>query len=292
MKFGLHTAMVERLYPLPKALEKAAEFGAEGYEIDIGIGKPGERWEDRYALWQEAVGDIRSTAKEAGISLPSLCLGVLWQHSLASADDGQRATGVQIVLDCLDLAASLGATAMLLLVGQPEGLEPAEARIKLIASLKRCTPKAEQAGITLALENVCQPLLHTADDLVEVVDAVGSSACGVYYDPGNQSFIGVDPVPEIYRLDKRISRLHLKDTLPIPRPHLPLPPVPISGDFTVWRRRTTVTLGTGELDYAAIRRAVEEIGYSGGFVLEVPQSPETVDEGCRINLAAARGIFA
>jgi len=283
--------MVERRYGLPEALHQAGSFGAQSYEIDLGIGTPGEEWEERRARLEVQLPQWRTAAAEAGVLLSSLCLGVLWQFSLASPDEAEQRLGIQVVRDGLALAAGLGASAVLLPVGQPSGVEPAQARAILIRSLRACLPEAAARGVVLAVENVCQPLLFGAAELLEVVDAVDSSACGVYYDVGNATFIDHDPVQEIGLLGKRIVRVHLKDTRPIPRPQLALPKVRISGDFEVWRRRTAVTIGTGEVPMGAVRQALAAIAYQGGFIIEVPQPPEAVTEGCRANLAAARVLF-
>jgi len=288
---GLHAAMVERRYGLPEALHQAGSFGAQSYEIDLGIGAPGEEWEERRARFEAQLSQWRTAAAEAGVLLSSLCLGVLWQFSLASPEEAEQRLGIQVVRDGLALAAGLGASAVLLPVGQPSGVEPARARAILIRSLHACLPEAEARGVVLAVENVCQPLLFGAEELLEVVDAVGSSACGVYYDVGNAAFIDHDPVQEIGRLGKRIVRVHLKDTRPIPRPQLALPKVHISGDFEVWRRRTAVTIGTGEVPMEAVRQALAAVEYQGGFIIEVPPPPESVAEGCRANLTAARSLF-
>ena len=288
---GLHAAMVERRYGLPEALHQAGAFGAQSYELDLGIGAPGESWEERRTHFQAQLPQLRAAAAEAGVLLSSLCLGVLWQFSLASPDEAERRLAVQVARDGVALAAGLGARAVLLPAGQPAGVEPVQARATLIRSLRACLPVAEARGVVLAVENICQPLLSGAEELIEVVDAVDSSACGVYYDVGNATFIDHDPVREIGLLGERIVRMHLKDTRPIPRPQLALPNVRITGDFEVWRRRTAVTIGAGEVPMAEVREALAAVGYNGGFIIEVPQPPETVAEGCRANLAAARRLF-
>jgi len=283
--------MVESRYPLLEALEKAAAFGAQNYEIDIGIGRPGEAWEARLESWRRMAPRARATAEQVGLKLPSLCLGVLWQYSLASPLEAERAMGVRVVREGCELAQALGATALLLPVGQPPGLEPERGRENVIASLRSCLAAAEAAGVRLGLENVCQAVLLTADDLLEVVQAVASPACGIYYDLGNPSFVGLDPAAELPRLAKHLVRVHAKDTVAVPRERPPLPETPITGDFTVWGRRTTVDLGTGEVDFSGLSRTLAEVGYREGVILEVPQPAERVEGGCRENLAAARHFF-
>jgi L-ribulose-5-phosphate 3-epimerase len=291
MIVGVHAAMVERRHPLPESIRRAAEFGADAYEIDIGIAFDGTPWGERAGRYRAQARGIRDLAAAVGIRLPSVCLGVLWQSSLASADAAEVAQGQQIVRDGLAFAASIGADAVLLPVGQPLGLTPERAREHLIAALADLVPVADDEGVTLALENVAQRVLADAADLLQVVQAVGSPRCGVYYDLGNPTFIGGDPVSELRALAGQVARLHVKDTIAVARPHMPLPDVPVTGDFTVWRNRTTVTIGSGELPYPTLAALVHEIGYRGPLIIEVPQPAEQVEAGCRANLAATRWLF-
>ena len=290
MKIGLHAAMLERRFPNPvDALAQAAALGADLYEIDLGIGAG--PWAERRDAFQKRIPALRETVERTGVELSSLCLGTLWQTSLASPDPDERRRGVEVVRDVCSLAPQLGVTALLLPVGQPEGAETARARENLAESLRACLGSAQDAGVVLALENVCQPFLKTAEGLLEVVTAVNSPACGVYYDLGNSSFVGTDPVAALLVLAPPPVRGDAKDAVSVRRERPPLPSVPITGDFYVWQRRTTVTLGSGEVDLGACAEVLNDLEYTAGVVIEVPGLPERAEAGCRDNLAAARRIF-
>ena len=292
MNIGLHAAMLERRYPHPPdAVAQAAALGADSYEIDVGIGKPGEPWKARFEAFGQLVPALLETAERTGVSLASLCLGTLWQTSLASPDPDERSQGIGVIKDVCSVARSLGVSALLLPVGQPGGVEPEAARANVVMSLRACLETAEDAGVSLALENVCQPFLETAEELLEVVTTLDSKTCGVYYDLGNPSFVGQDPVQELCLIAPYLVRVHAKDTVNVRRERPPLPETPITGDFGVWQRRTTVTLGAGEVDLAGCARVLQELEYTAGVFIEVPQPPEHADAGCRENLVAARKIF-
>lgn len=291
MNIGLHAAMLEKRFPsVPEAVRQAAELGAQVYEIDLGIGRPGESWAERAALWRREAPHVRAVADEVDISL-SLCLGTLWQTSLASPDPAERQLGTRVVEDGCALAEVLGASVLLLPIGHPPGGDAERARSRVVGSVRRCVGAAEAAGVVLGLENVCQALLPTSASLVEVVEAVDSGAFGIYFDLGNPTFLGLDPIAELERAAPQLVRVHLKDTVPVPRNRPPLPETPITGDFTVWQRRTTVTLGTGEMDFAAARAVLGRIGYSSDLIIEVPQPALRAVVGSRENLVAARAFF-
>ena len=113
MNIGLHAAMLERRYPHPPdAVAQAAALGTDSYEIDIGIGRPGEPWAARFEAFRQLVPALLETAERTGVSLASLCLGTLWQTSLASPDPDERAQGVGVIKDVCSVARSLGVSAL------------------------------------------------------------------------------------------------------------------------------------------------------------------------------------
>lgn len=290
---GLHAAMLEKRYPHPvEAVARAGALGADLYEIDLAIGQPSESWDLRFNTFQQLIPELLETAQRTGVQLASLCLGTLWQTSLSSPDPDERAQGVGIIRDVCGVTRSLGVSVLLLPVGQPEGVEVAAARENLVSSLRRCLEVADDTGVTLALENVCQPFLEDAEAMLEVVTALDSKSCGIYYDLGNPSFVGGDPVKELQLIAPHLVRVHAKDTVNIRRDKPPLPVTPITGDFYVWQRRTTVALGHGEVDLEGCARTLDDIGYMDGIVVEIPQSPKNAEMGCAENLEAARQIFS
>jgi hexulose-6-phosphate isomerase len=261
MKLSMHSICIERKYPLLEAIAKAAEFGYQGYEIDIGdFGNTGLglHWPEEFT--PDRVAAAGDAAREAGIEISSLCLGVLWKYYPSSADAAMRAQAGAILRQAAGHAASVGAKVILLPVGQPEELTPEQARDHLVATLRECAPAAEAAGVTYAVENVGQALARTPDDLIEIVGRVGSPACQVYYDLGNAAWQGTDPVEDIRKLGARIAMVHVKD----------------------WARvdgkGKTLIVGDGGVDFAASAEALREIGYDGYVTLEVPGTAETADE--------------
>jgi hexulose-6-phosphate isomerase len=261
LKLSLHSICVERKYPLLEAIGKAAEFGYQGYEIDVGdFGDTGLglHWPEEFTT--ERVAAAGEAARRAGIEVSSLCLGVLWRYYPSSSDAATRARAAEIMRRAAPLAAWVGAKVILLPVGQPRELSAEEARDNLVTVLGQCAPAAEKAGVMYAVENVGQALARTADDLVEVVDRVGSPACQVYYDIGNAAWQGTDPGQDIRRLGRRIAMVHVKDRREIEG------------------RWQTVAVGAGTVDFASAARALREVGFDGYAVLEVPGTAENADE--------------
>lgn len=130
----------------------------------------------------------------------------------------------------------------------------------VIERLKRIAPKAEKAGVILALESWL-----SADDHLKIIKAVGSPAVQVYYDVGNSQEAGYDIFKEIRLLGNRICQFHAKDTKTL--------------------------YGQGSMDFKAVRKAMEDIGYRGWFVLEGTELPLGIEKSVRYDLDYLRTIF-
>jgi L-ribulose-5-phosphate 3-epimerase len=261
MKLSMHSICIERKYPLLDAIPKAAEFGYQGYEIDIGdFGNTGLglHWPEEFT--PARVVEAGRVAGQAGIAISSLCLGVLWRYYPSSSDAATRAQAAEIIKQSAPRAASVGARVILLPVGQPEDLTPEQARENLIGVLTDCAPAAEQSGVVLAVENVGQALAATADDLLGIVERVGSPAVQVYYDVGNAAWTGADPVRDIRLLGRHLAMVHVKDR----------------GEVN--GHPQTVIVGDGTVPFRAVGEALRGVGYDDYLVLEVPGTAETADE--------------
>jgi len=126
--------------------------------------------------------------------------------------------------------------------------------------LKRLAPKAEKAGVVLALESYL-----SAEDHLKIIDRVGSPSVQVYYDVANSQEVGLDIFKEIPLLGTRIVEFHAKDTKDL--------------------------YGKGSMDFPRVRKAMEEIGYSGWFILEGTKMPLGVEASLRYDLDYLKSIF-
>ncbi|MEN6310269.1 MAG: sugar phosphate isomerase/epimerase family protein, partial [Acidobacteriota bacterium] len=130
-----------------------------------------------------------------------------------------------------------------------------------IQALRRLAPEAEEAGIVLAVENTL-----SAGDNLKILERVGSAAVRIYYDVGNSQDYGYPVLDEIRLLAGRIVEVHAKDTKDL--------------------------YGRGSIDFPAVRRAMEDIGYGGWFVLEGTKMPLGVEKSVRYDADYLRRIFS
>jgi sugar phosphate isomerase/epimerase len=237
-------------------LEAAARVGADGLELNI----------DANQLWTQRLDGaarqaLRLQAQDAGIQVTSLCLNAHWVFNLASPDVRIRDIGISLLRDAVDLAHDLGASAILVPgCDQPESPDTKWALFRdgVMCALAR----AEQAGVTLALEAVGKPFLLDTTKLLHMIAACGgSSALGIYLDVGNATHGGMDPAAEIRAAGQRAALVHVKDWDP-----------PGSGD-----RR----LGAGAVDFPSAFAALREIGYDRYLVVELPPDAHDPDAAAR-----------
>ena len=114
----------------------------------------------------------------------------------------------------------------------------AEGQAEVIRRLKRVAKKAEDSGVVLGIESWL-----SAAELVRILDAVGSRNVQVYYDVANSTQMGYDVAAEIRQLGReRICEFHAKEN--------------------------GFLLGQGRIDFAAVRKAMDDIDFSGWIQIE------------------------
>lgn len=105
----------------------------------------------------------------------------------------------------LDLAITTGSRFVRSMLSSPRGTTTS---LEAISSLARVLPAYEQAGVTLGMETYEQ---FSTDQLVAVVEAVGSPALGICLDPGNSVARLEHPSDVIAKAAPYVVNLHVKD---------------------------------------------------------------------------------
>jgi L-ribulose-5-phosphate 3-epimerase len=130
----------------------------------------------------------------------------------------------------------------------------------VVEKLKKIAPKAEKAGVSLAVESYL-----TAEQHLDIINRVGSGAISVYYDVANSQSKGYDICREIRLLGKHIAEFHAKDN---------------DGLY-----------GKGSIDFKAVRKTIDDIGYRGWIVMEGTKMPLGVEKSCQYDAEYLRSIF-
>ncbi len=255
MRFGAMQGILRRS---GRALiEAAAAIGFEGVELDLGPGDP--------VLSPAGRADLRQAARDAGLAIPSLCLGALNGFGFKSADPDVRLRAATLIGDAIDTAADLGARVILIPFFGDSELHTAEDRERVVRGMAAVAPRAEQAGVRLGMENT----LGAGQDL-QMLAAIGSPAVGVYFDVSNAMWWHHDSPEEIRRLGAAIVQIHFKDGR---------------------GGHSNAMLGEGHVDFPACVAAMRAIGYEGWVVLESAAPRDPVADA-RANLTFARSLFS
>jgi L-ribulose-5-phosphate 3-epimerase len=178
--------------------------------------------------------DYREAATANGVHIGGVALDVLNQVPYKSDPRTE-----QWVSDSIDVARALDVTVVLLAFFERGDLRnDAEGQAEVIRRLTRVAPKAADRGVILGIESWL-----SAGEHVRIIDAVGSPNVQVYYDVANATQMGYDINAEIRQLGReRICELHAKEN--------------------------GFLLGQGTIDFAAVRKALDDIGYSGWIQIE------------------------
>jgi len=238
----------------PQSVPLAAQLGFDGVQISFGrkiidgklpVDNP------------EVIARYLELSKTYRIPIDGTCVDKLHDNGLKSDKLAPR-----WVRDSIRLTKAVNSKVLLLpffgrwaLKTQPEMDYTAEA-------LRDLAPEAEKAGVILGLEDTI-----SAEDNARILDRVGSKNVLVYYDVGNSTKAGFDPVKEIRWLGKkRICQIHLKDN-----PHY---------------------LGEGTIEFAPILHAIRDIGFLGYANLETDAHPATLEADMRRILLYVRTLLA
>jgi L-ribulose-5-phosphate 3-epimerase len=176
----------------------------------------------------------REAAAANGVRIGGLALDLMNQVPYKSDPRTE-----QWVSDSIDVARALGVGVVLLAFFDKGDLrDDADGQAEVVRRLKRVAPKAEQHGIVLGIESWL-----SAPEHVRILDAVASRHVQVYYDLANSTERGYDVPAEIRQLGReRICEFHAKEN--------------------------GYLLGRGRIDFAAVRKAMDDIGYSGWIQIE------------------------
>jgi len=248
----------------------AKQQGFDGIELVLGTHGP-----VTYEATKEQMVALREKAESYGLEMYSLVCDQCWQYPLTANDPAVRQKAEDMVRRQLEIASWLGCDTILVLPGMVEGLTPGGEVVpydvvydRALEALKRLAPYAEACGVTIGLENVWNKFLLSPLEMRDFIDKVNSPRVGAYFDVGN---VVRDGYPEqwIAILGNRIAKVHFKDY-----------------DRANGTADGFVDIGTGDVNYPAVMKALAATGYDGWVTAEVFPAGATSAEFLHANSAA------
>lgn len=247
MKYGIRDGILRE--PMDTLFSVAKKIGFDGIEYCIG----GDY--KTSLLWQsDGPERLKALADKDGMEISSLSPGVFASLNPVIPEPEKRVEGQKMLSDTIQICSKLN-TNLILVPMFPRDIADwkDETWDMLVDGFKPLVEVAAKHEVILALETT-----FNADQLLMIIDRVGSEYIKVYYDTANCANRGFDVPAELRQLNKQIGMIHIKDT---------------DGKM----------LGEGRVDFNGVRQAIRDIGYDGYLVLETPSGDDP-------KIAAARNL--
>jgi L-ribulose-5-phosphate 3-epimerase len=249
---------------VPEKFKAMKEAGFEGIETMGGM--------DR--------AEVIEALKANNLECASVCCHTHWAKPLTDANPEVRKVGLEGLRHSLEDARAYGATSVLLVPGVVnEKVSYEDAWKRSQEEIRKAIPLAEQLGVKIAVENVWNNFLLSPLEAAKYVDEFQSPAVAWHLDLGNIGRYGWAE-QWVRALGKRISRLHLKE----------------------WNNKKMNEQGLwkgfgdklleGTNDWAAIMKALDDIGYDGWGITEQPGSQAATIEDARDLVQRVEKIYA
>jgi len=192
-------------------------------------------------------------ARAAGVPIHSIVFGG-WHAPFSDPNPDVIKKGLAGMETALRCARAMGAETVLLVPAVvKENVRYADAYKRSQKHIRKLLPLAEEVGVVIAIENVWNKFLLSPLEFARYVDEFDSPWVQAYFDVGNIIIYGYAE-DWIRTLGKRIVKIHLKD----------------------FKRRgyQWTNLRDGDVNWPEVRRAMDEIGYSGFMTTELSGGDE------------------
>ena len=153
---------------------------------------------------------------------------------------------------------------------------------RLVPMYKEATKIAESYGVRLAAENHID---FTADEMLEMIEAVDSPNFGINFDTGNFLRLLDDPIAGMEKLAPYVFSTHIKDLVMHP-----------TAKPTDWYFFCGVPVGFGLVDNDKLAEILSKHNYQGFLAVEIdapaPQWLNMEDEAIAVSVANLKTIGA
>ena len=251
--------------PIPEAVKKAAEVGADGIQVYASHGNMAPENMDA-----QKRREFKALVEENGLVISALC-GDLGGGGFVHKD--QNPHKVEKSKRILDMAKELGTDIVTTHIGVvPEDKNSDRYKIMQEACFE-LSSYADSIGAHFAVETGPETSLM----LKGFLDSLGSTGVGVNLDPANLVMVtGDDPVQAVYNLKDYIVHTHAKDGVQNFYVHPDkVYGMPGADKILIEGEHVTdadsfeeVPLGTGSVPFPRYLAALDDIGFKGFLTIE------------------------
>ncbi len=214
--------------------------------------------------------EVLKARDATGLAIPSVCGEYHWKYLLSDPDPKVRQDGVEALKVSLEDAKAYGADTVLLVPGRvTETVAYDECWNRSVEEIRKVLPLAEKLNVSIAIENVWNGFLQSPMEAAYYIDQFENPYVKFYFDCGNILAFGY-PEQWIKILGPRIAKIHIKE---------------YSRKIADKQGRSAgfgVRLREGDVNWGAVMKALESIGYNGWTTIEQPggDTPEGLKDLC------------
>lgn len=223
------------------ALAQAAGFGLMEWTLDA------ERLYENPLMTSEGRTEIAALKSRHAVEIDSLTGDFFMQAPFHKAASSEREARLRDLRAVCEACAKLGIRMLVIPLVDAGRIETPEQEADVLRTLTALRPELDNLGVSIAFESDFTPRA-----LARFIANLGPGF-GINYDIGNSASLGFDPVEEINAYGGRIRNVHVKDRV---------------------RGGTTVPLGTGNADFAAVFGALSGARYSGNYILQTARAAD------------------
>jgi len=246
--FSCKSGMLQGNTPVEK-LRLAKEAGYDGVDYDQAASVTPEQ--------------LREAVQETGMFVHNAINHDHWKMTLTSADEAKRAKGLENLKHCIRVSHAAGGSGVLLVVGSGGDGPADEIAARARAEIQKAIPLAASLGQRILFENVWNKMFYqdggprnqSAKAFNDFVDSFNSPWVGMFFDLGNHARYG-DVAGWVREMGPRIVKLDIKGYSNAK--------ADAEGN---WKGFTDIT--AGDIDWASVRQALKEIGFTGWVSAEV-----------------------
>lgn len=198
------------------------------------------------------IADIRSYLEHIGLEIASVSY---------HGDNDPLDIKISNTYKAIDIASKLGAQ-ILIINCEKKDDKVAEQYKGLVERMRDLASYAEEKKVLLAFEPEPLLIIQTAEDMIKLIDDVGSNSLRVNMDVGHTYITDRDLAESIIKLKDKIVHVHIEDIKDKIHNHL----YPMDGD----------------IDYQKMFKAFDEIGYGGYYVIDMFYIQDAPDVHARI----------
>jgi len=240
--------------PLHATFQRLQKYGYDGLEL---VGEPQKYGPE----------EVNQLCREFDLQVFSVLGWSIWplERDLAHPDPQKRQKALNYATECVDLAVAVGASLVVVIpasagrtspIGQPDSEKAWKEAVArewgyAVESVWKAATYAEQKGVLLAIEPINRYesfLVNSTAQGLRFVQEVNSPVVRLHLDTFHMNIEERDPAGAIREAGSLLVNMHVSDSQRGP-------------------------VGHGHTDFAAIMKALKEIGYQGALTME-PLPPE------------------